>query len=264
MSSFFAQSASFACMLHLSLVRWTRVRRARAWFGAMESSAVGAFGKMLSRGRLRGFRPVRPTRDLLSLLVLHLRRPSPQLRPSSLLCPISTNLRLDRRRFIYSDRLRLRTRLSLARVGHRVDPRPMRAGVPAADRAGWCARRRRGDGGALGRSAGRWKLFVRRITSADLPSCVCASRTIHTSIRTTIPFRIPDAPGPYHGSCTPSRRRARPYVWPDGQAVRPGRTSAGLCTRACICGGEYESRGEDEARQPREDVCVGSVGRRGR
>ncbi|KAJ7821989.1 hypothetical protein B0H14DRAFT_1326450 [Mycena olivaceomarginata] len=90
------------------------------------------------------------------------------------------------------------------------------------------------------------------------------SGSIHTSIRTTIPFRIPDAPGPYHGSCTPCRRRARPYVWPDGQAVRPGRTSAGLCTRACICGGEYESRGEDQARQPREDVCVGSVGRRGR
>jgi hypothetical protein len=36
-----------------------------------------------------------------------------------------------------------------------------------------CARRWRGDGGALGQSPGRQrKLFVRRTMSADLPSCV--------------------------------------------------------------------------------------------
>jgi hypothetical protein len=68
------------------------VRRARAWFGAMESSAVGAFGKILRHRRLEGFRHVRPTRDLLFPLVPHFRCSFPQFCPFFLFCSILTNV----------------------------------------------------------------------------------------------------------------------------------------------------------------------------
>ncbi|KAJ7686739.1 hypothetical protein B0H14DRAFT_3056863, partial [Mycena olivaceomarginata] len=84
------------------------------------------------------------------------------------------------------------------------------------------------------------------VTALVLPAADAGARTWMDRRARTIRFHPHshphDHPVPHTGrgwsslttaldSRTPCRRRARPYVSTDGQAVRPGRTNAGSCAR---------------------------------
>jgi hypothetical protein len=102
----------------------------------------------------------------------------------------------------------------------RVVPRCRCTHPPPADAPGPCRgsrtpRRRRGRPYVDGQAS----------TSHPVPSTLPSARSSRSAHRTRLVLTTA------LGTRTPCRRRARPYVSMDGQAVRPGRTSAGSCTR---------------------------------
>ncbi|KAJ7874476.1 hypothetical protein B0H14DRAFT_3437637 [Mycena olivaceomarginata] len=133
--------------------------------------------------------------------------------------------------------------------GWGVDPRPTCVGVPDADHTGWVsrARRRRGDGWARG--AGTvGGTAVKVIRSHDDERALAF-----------IPARIGWAHS--RGPVVDAHRCAERDNRGDGSGVGGNGWLVLACpsvhtTGACVCGAEYESDGEDQAHQRREDASA--------